>query len=166
MGSAPGADLKFDGENGKLGRTNLFLLNGPGLCYEHIANSCCSNHLYTLRMSWFEFCSCLNTPTVALEHAKLEFQWGRLFCTALLGEEGEKDTASFTWIDGVQILTGIRYLVAPGSRITFGNEDSSIRVDFEEEGGPALMLKDMILAWTAVFCKESRKEVENFFDES
>lgn len=118
VGSAPGADLHFDGEN------------------------------------------------VALEHAKLEFEWGRLFCTALLGEEGEKDSASYTWIDGVQLLPGIRYLVAPGSKITFGDEPSSIRVDFEEQSGIAQMLESMIMAWAAACSKKSKKEIEKFFDKS
>lgn len=109
---------------------------------------------------------CVNVFTVALEHAKLEFKYGRLFCTALLGKEDKLDAASLTWIDGAQLLTGIRYLVSPGSRIAFGSESSSIRVDFQEEGGIAFMLEDMIRAWAAKCCKESRKEVESFFNET
>lgn len=92
-------------------------------------------------------------------HAKLELKYGRVFCTALTVDEGDK-AESKTWINGVQILGGIRYLVAPGATLAFGIESSSVVIDFEESGGVTGMLRNLILSWAERCCEESRAEVE------
>lgn len=42
-------------------------------------------------------------------------------------------TQSNVWIDGVRIISGVSYIVAPGCKICFGLPDiEGITVDFEE----------------------------------
>jgi hypothetical protein len=42
-------------------------------------------------------------------------------------------TQSNVWIDGVRILSGVSYIVAPGCKLSFGLPDiEGVTVDFEE----------------------------------
>jgi hypothetical protein len=44
--------------------------------------------------------------TVAPEHARIERKAGRVFCTALVGDEDDLFSDTYTWVDGNQIRKG------------------------------------------------------------
>lgn len=74
------------------------------------------------------------------DHARLEHTNGRVYCTALAGDPDDFLCSTFTWLNGNELRRGVAYLVQPGSKISFGNSDNAITVDFEEQSGvsPAL----------------------------
>lgn len=74
------------------------------------------------------------TPCAVLpEHAKIELKSGRVFCTALQSNQDDLISQANVWIDGVQIIFGVSYIVAPRSKITFGLSDSDgVVLEFEE----------------------------------
>ena len=45
-------------------------------------------------------------PNVAAEHAQLTQKSGRTFCTALLGDEEDLNSTTYTWLNGGQIRKG------------------------------------------------------------
>ncbi len=57
---------------------------------------------------------------VEQQHAKLERKGGRVFCTALAGDEDDLLGETHTWMNGTGLRHGVAYLVAPGSTLAFG----------------------------------------------
>lgn len=68
------------------------------------------------------------------KHAQLELKNGRVFCTALEGEEDDLYGESYTWIDQAPLRTGISYMVSPSSEVAFGSISDSWEMVFEESG--------------------------------
>ncbi|KAL4443014.1 hypothetical protein ABPG77_008505 [Micractinium sp. CCAP 211/92] len=88
-------------------------------------------------------------PSVAAQHARLEWRSGRLFCTALAADPDLLLAPTHCWLDGVELRPGVNYMVAPGARIGVGSQDACLTCTFEESGSSAmaeLMMKGLASA--------------------
>ena len=92
------------------------------------------------------------------EHAKIEYKSGRLFLTALYAADPDNILSSTaTWLEGTELRLGVNYMVAPGSKLTFGTADGNALVAEFEEGGGAGGLADMLMKGMA---SQASKEVQ------
>ncbi len=73
---------------------------------------------------------------VAESHAELRVSSGRMYCTALVGED-QLTSPSYTWIDDVELRAGVGYLCAPGAALRFGDGSAWV-ADFDEQGSDAM----------------------------
>ncbi|BDA42220.1 hypothetical protein COCOBI_03-1070 [Coccomyxa sp. Obi] len=98
-------------------------------------------------------------PNVAAEHAQLTQKSGRTFCTALLGDEEDLNSTTYTWLNGGQIRKGVAYLVAPQSELAFGEPENVHVVDFEEAGGSNAMFETLLKGMAAGASEDVRKQL-------
>lgn len=66
------------------------------------------------------------------KHAQFDLKNGRVYCTALEGEENDLYGESYTWIDRAPARTGVSYMVSPGSEVAFGDISDGWEMVFEE----------------------------------
>ncbi|GMH36407.1 hypothetical protein BSKO_04275 [Bryopsis sp. KO-2023] len=104
-------------------------------------------------------------PNVGDEHARIELKQGRVYCTALVGEEGSLTAESYTWIDGNPIRPGIAYMLSPGSNVAIGEESNSLKLDFEETGGASWVVENMVKMMANQCTDEGKQEVEKLFSD-
>ncbi|KAK9901618.1 hypothetical protein WJX75_005002 [Coccomyxa subellipsoidea] len=83
-------------------------------------------------------------PNVGAEHAQLAQRSGRTFCTALVGDEEDLTSSTYTWLNGDQIRKGVAYVVAPQTELAFGEPGSVYVVDFAQKGGGSAMFETLL----------------------
>jgi len=86
----------------------------------------------------------LHGKQVAEEHACIELRKGRLYCTALVGDPDNFMDDTFTWLNDSEIRPGCSYLLTPGAKLAFGEQDHQYTLQFDEKSGPD-PLGDMLM---------------------
>ena len=97
----------------------LHLLLEANQALHHARLKSCKQTTQIRGITMHATCSCLHV-SVYPQHARLEVRGGRAFCTALVGDEDDLTSKSYTWMNGVELRTGVQYMVGPGASLSFG----------------------------------------------
>eukprot|EP00803_Ostreobium_quekettii_P000731 evm.model.scf_636EXC.3 EVM.evm.TU.scf_636EXC.3 scf_636EXC:14599-18090(-) len=104
----------------------------------------------------------IEADKVSPEHAQLEIVNGRVMCTALVGDEEDLFSKSYTWMDGTELRKGVQYMVPPGASLAFGDEAAAYRLDFEEKGGTSPLVHGMM----KMMASQCGEEAQSMLDQS
>ncbi|KAK9814589.1 hypothetical protein WJX72_008289 [[Myrmecia] bisecta] len=91
------------------------------------------------------------------EHAIIEARSGRVFCTALAGDDDDLFTDTFCWLNGTQLRKGVAYLLEPGSQIAIGAPDQVYTVDFKDQGGSDAMMEVLMKSMASQASEEVKR---------
>eukprot|EP00775_Hariotina_reticulata_P004609 gene4609-4863_t len=98
-------------------------------------------------------------PLVAPEHAELQQKGKQVFLKALQGEFVFDRT--YTWIDDAEARPNVSYVLASGSVLSFGNQQQSYSIEFEEPAGSNPLLEMMMKGMAASAAPDVQKELSD-----
>lgn len=102
----------------------------------------------------------VTNSAVEQRHAQLERKGGRVFITALAGDPDDLLSDTHTWLNDSELRHGVAYLVAPGSRLSFGSQEQQYTLQFEEVGSASPAMEMLMKGMASGGSDEVRKQLE------